>query len=506
MLNAQNRFSIKDFGATGNKDQNATTFIQKAIDACANQGGGEVYFPPGNYTSSTFNLKSNVTLHLEAGSTLFASTNPADYTATKGIYSTETDVPVLIYGDMLKTITITGRGTIDGQASHTWEPLREIDNFIAEETENARKAGIEMSRAYAKDPKVSLFYLTNCDDVLICDISILHSPNWAMHIAHSKRINIRNVYIFSSLSMGVNSDGIDIDGCQDVKISDCTVITGDDAICLKSTSKNNDYQPCEYITITNCTLVSTSTALKIGTESHGDFRHIIFSNSVIRDSNRGIGIFVRDGAHVSQVIFSNLTIDCNRKHFNWWGDGDPIRFVLLKRNPDSRLGSIEEVTIDNVTAKGQGSSLIAGHENQSLKNIRLSNVKLHITGESLADKRASSGLILKKIDGIRLDNVFISWDKKKPEAKWAHGIYAQQCSQLQFNQVKASPGGKAPATAGLTLENCVDAKITGFTTTNSEKRGILVTGNSSKQIEVGEENRSITTLQTDIPKKSVVFN
>jgi len=480
--------------------------IQKAIDACANEGGGEVYFPPGSYTSSTFNLKSNITLFIEAGATLFASTNPADYTTTKGIHSTETDVPVLIYGDRLKSITITGRGSIDGQASHTWEPLREVDNFIAEETELARKAGIEMNRAYAKDPKVSLFYLTNCENVLINDISVLHSPNWAMHIAHSKRINIRNVYIFSSLTMGVNSDGIDIDGCQDVKISDCTVITGDDAICLKSTSKNNSYQPCEFITITNCTLVSTSTALKIGTESHGDFRHIIFSSSVIRDSNRGIGIFVRDGAQVSQVIFSNLTIECNRKHFNWWGDGDPIRFVLLKRKPDSRLGRIEDVTVDNVTAIGQGTSLIAGHENQKLKNIRLSHVKLHITNESLADKRATSALILEKIEGVHLDHVFISWDLQKPEVKWAHGISTLQCAKLHFNQVISSPGGKEISHAGIILENCTEAKITGFATFNSENRGLHVTGRSSRQIELDKENRGITTLETDIPKKSVLFN
>lgn len=491
---AQQYFDVKRFGAKGRKQDNAQKAIQKAIDAAAAAGGGTVYFSPGEYSTSTIFLKNNVGLHLEAGATLYATRDSAAYTFTKGIYSTETDVPILIYGENLSSIALTGRGTIDGQGEQAYQPLKEVDKFITEETENARNSGVEMKRYYALNPKVCLIYLTNCKDVKVHDLTLTRSPNWTLHLANCDRVNIRGINLFSSLEKGVNADGIDIDGCRDVTISDCVVHTGDDAICLKSTSKNGKFSSCENITINNCTLVSTSTALKIGTESHGNFKNIVFTNSAIKNTNRGIGIFVRDGGSVDRVIFSNLTIECNRKHFNWWGDGDPLRFVLLKRTTYSKLGSIKNVLVQNVIATGQGTSLIAGYKDttsnggtpaKDLENIILSNVSLHMQAESLPDKRAKQGLLIQNVNGLRVSNLNISWDTEPTEPKWSHALELNNVANAHMGGMRLRQGLFAADTmAAIRLHNVRQSTL--MHNVAAAGCGIFarITGSDSRQIEV----------------------
>ena len=72
-------FDIRDFGAITaseiNDDQPPqTTAIQAAIDEAANQGGGQVLIPPGNWFTGTLWLKDHINLHLEAGDFYWAQT------------------------------------------------------------------------------------------------------------------------------------------------------------------------------------------------------------------------------------------------------------------------------------------------------------------------------------------------------------------------------------------------------------------------------------------------
>src|SRR5438552_13210747 len=110
-------FSVKTYGATGKKADNARTAIQKAIDACAKAGGGTVYLPPGQYTSGTLHLRSHVRFYLEAGATLFANSDPAAYDC--GPIPSKA---ALFFGEDLEDISICGQGVIDGQAEYEWRP------------------------------------------------------------------------------------------------------------------------------------------------------------------------------------------------------------------------------------------------------------------------------------------------------------------------------------------------------------------------------------------------
>ncbi|NJK97024.1 MAG: hypothetical protein HC905_20760, partial [Bacteroidales bacterium] len=432
-LAAQNTFNVKTLGANGNKNQLATTIIQKAIDECAAAGGGVVYFPPGDYLTGAITLRSNVTLHLEAGATIFASLEMKDFEVPDK--ENRHRHPVLIYADSAENISITGKGTIHGQARRVYLPLESVDGFIKEETEIARQSGIEMKQYYKIEPHTFLVFLVNCKKVTITDVTLYESCNWTLHLQWCKNVKIRGINIYSDLEKGVNADGIDIDGCQDVMVSDCHIETGDDAIVLKSTLSKGKSQPCENVTVTNCVLISTSTALKIGTETHSDFRHILFDNCVIRNSNRGLSIVVRDGAHVSDVKFSKISLELNRKHFNWWGNADGIWLVVLKRTETSRVGNISNITFDNISGDVQGTSRIEGFQGMPLKNIRLNNVHFRMNAETKADKRANDGFRAHDVDGLFLTNCSVEWNKKTTEPKWASAFVFEDISGLYLNNI-----------------------------------------------------------------------
>ncbi|MFK7922085.1 MAG: glycoside hydrolase family 28 protein [Bacteroidia bacterium] len=454
-------FNVKEHGATGVKADKVTTSLQAAIDAAHAAGGGTVYFPPGDYLSGSLILKSNVTLEIEGGATLWASQDPADYP-----FLTTANRPCLIYADSAYNIGIRGKGRIHGQARRTYEDLKKVDRVIRGITENAEASGVEMKMYYKVDPLVRMITLENCVDVTLEDIDLIESCSWTVSFKWCERVYVRGIYLYASLEKGVNADGLDIDGCKDVTISDCVITCGDDAIVLKSTLANNKkYQNCENVTVTNCVLTSTSTGLKIGTETNGDFRHIVFTNCVIRNSNRGLSIVVRDGATVENVIFSNITIETNRKHFNWWGNGDAIYVVLIKRSAKARLGTIRNVLFENIIAHGQGTSKIEGYapdslhaEGRRLENIQLRNVQLFMYAEDYRDKRATHGFEAHHVDGLTVENLEINWAEDRTEPKWGSAAYFYDVNNLRLDGFRGRQGlltGLSPVIALRNVENAM---------------------------------------------------
>jgi hypothetical protein len=192
--------------------------------------------------------------------------------------------------------------------------------------------------------------------------------------------------------------------------------------------------------VTNCSLTSTSSALKLGTESFGDFRHITFSNCAINNTNRGLGIIVRDGGTVSNVLFSDITMTLDRKHFNWWGNADPIWLVVKKRNPDSKIGNIKNVVFENIVAHGQGTSKLEGYPGHPLKNITLNQVQFFMHPEDKPDKRATHCLQAHDIQGLKIKDCDITWDKDNPEKKWKSAIYLEKLNNFRLSEISAVQG------------------------------------------------------------------
>ena len=446
----QARFNVLDYGAVADTTVLSTQAIQAAIDACASQGGGTVQVPAGNYLSGTLSLKSNIHLQLDAGATIYASRNPEDFgQEARAIGATDKALAEMLIGAInAHNISIGGRGTLHGRAVRETY-LREeasavpADSVTGREVANAVRYGADYRSKFRRvAPSPGLVNFTNCTNVSIRDIQVIESAFWSVHLQNCERVNVDGIYITSNRHNGVNADGLDIDGCRYVTVSNCRIDTGDDALCLKTTQKDAEAS-CRNITVTNCILTSSSAALKIGTESHADFEDITVSNCVIAGANRGLNMIIRDGGCVRNVLFSNLIIRTERKETFWWGNGDPVWFTIQQRNGHPTGGNIENIVIDNVIAHGQSGIRMEGFSNR-LKNIRLSRIQLYMEPEAAVDKRARNAFLFDGVDGLRLTDCSVHWNTEQPEPAWESAYFFRRINGLKLEQVE---GGKAPGSA-----------------------------------------------------------
>jgi hypothetical protein len=458
-------FNVKNFGATGNKAQDAQKAIQKAVEACAKAGGGTVYLPPGEYTSGTIHLRNYVRFYIDTGATLYASTNPAHY-----------DRPALLYAEDAHNITIEGRGTVEGQAQYVWQKNVEhyvdidINRVLAQAWSDAR--GKQLMRPYPKaQPNQELphmIQLRRCKDVKIAGLSFLHSPSWTINPYGCERLLIDGVYIYTNPYEAVWADGIDPDGCKDVRIANCTIETGDDSIVFYSMNWYGPALPCENITITNCRLTSASAALKFCDGNINCVRNVTVDNCVITGSNRGIAFMVYDGGYVENVVLSNLVVNCHRYDWFWWGDGDPIYFTIQRRSesnnePDKPgeppAGSIRHVIIRNVIAHGQGTCLITGHPKSWLDDISLENVKLFISTDPRSPyDKSIHAMYFQYAKNIKVKDVEVNWEKPAWE-KWRSALAFEDVSGLKVENFMGAPAKPQTGDPAVLLEKVEDATI-----------------------------------------------
>jgi len=485
----QQVFDVRQFGATGKRADNATKAIRDAIEACFKAGGGMVYVPPGEYTTGVLELKDNVNLHIEAGGTLLLSQNRDDFNNRRA----------MIYSDGAKNIAVTGRGTLDGLAKYEWVPARGLDPEIATEMEIARKAGIEMNRHYRTGMQTYMFILNNSVDVRLENITIVNSPLWNVRLNECDRVFVRGVRIYSDLDKGVNADGIDIVSSSNVLISDSIIVTGDDSIAMKTIGRGGaPARPVENVTVTNCILSSSSSAVTIGTETHADVRHVVVTNSVIRNANRGLSINVMDGATVSDVLFSNITMDTGRRHWNWWGSAETFRFTLRKRRPDSKLGAISDIVINNVTSHARGTSAIVGHPERSIRNVTISDVRMYMEPENAVDKRATDAIRIENVNGLKMRDVTVKWATEGAEPKWASAALFRNVTDLELANFTGRQGLKSSTTPAVVLENVAGATIHGSRADTGCGTFIEVRGKASKSIALRDND-------TNAAVKRIVF-
>ncbi|MFZ2053791.1 MAG: glycosyl hydrolase family 28 protein [Candidatus Aminicenantales bacterium] len=449
-------FNIKDFGATGTKADNSRPAIQRAVDACAEAGGGMVYLPPGEFTSGTIHLRSHVRFFIEAGATLFASRDKQDY-----------DKLALFYGEDLTNVSIEGRGLVDGQSEYEWR-LNDIDDrFIRDNQLLMETAGKPLLRSFPKDyalPKMVL--LLRCRDVRISGLSFVRSPSWTIHPYGCERMVIDGVYIYSSLKEAVWADGIDPDGCKDLRIANSTIETGDDAIVFYSMDWFGPALPCENITIINCRLSSASSALKFCDGNKNCVRKVTVSNCVITDSNRGLAFMVFDGGYVSDVVISDLTIDCVRHDWFWWGDGDPFHFNIKRRSEvhpqvewenEPPAGSIRNVKLQNIIARGKGSSLINGHPMSWLDGITLENVKLFLSHDPEAPiQKVEHALKFRWARNLKIRGFEVVWDRPESD-NWKSALYFEDIKGLEVAEFAGRQGLVGAEQPAIVLNQVEDA-------------------------------------------------
>jgi polygalacturonase len=454
-------YNVRDYGATGFKNGSAQAAIQKAIDACAAAGGGMVYVPPGSYSTGTLHLRSHVQFYADAGAMIYSIKDKAAF-----------DKDALFYGEDLTNVTLGGRGTIDGQGAYERREKGDFhDDFIYPNQVEMEKLGKPLIRSFPKaDQFGKLVLLLRSKDVRITGLSFVDSPSWTMHLYACEGVVIDGVHIRSSLRDGVWADGIDPDGCKDLRISNCTIETGDDALVFYSMNWFGPALPCENITVTNCRLSSASAAIKFCDGNMNAVRNVTIDNCVITNSNRGIAVMNFDGGVVENVVLSNLTIDCVRNDWFWWGDGEPFHFNVRKRSEvhgrakkedDRPAGSVRNIIIRDVIAHGKGSSVCNGHPENWLEGVTMDNVKLFIAHDpAAAYDKAVNALEFRYARNLNLKNIEVFWEGPG-SSQWKSALSLRDIDGLTLEgfsgrQAHSQTETEAPAVA---LDGVRDAVI-----------------------------------------------
>jgi polygalacturonase len=227
--------------------------------------------------------------------------------------------------------------------------------------------------------------------VNVKDITLKYSAAWTSHYFQCKKVNIEKVKI---LSHGVpHNDGIDIDGCQDVRISDCDIQSGDDALCFKTTSSK---MGCNNIVVTRMRLKSGHGAIKMGTESMAPFENIKISDCYIYDTNNGgIKLLTVDGAHLRNVDISDITM-VNVKTPMLFRLGSRLSVFRKGKDTQQQTGTMENVTVRNVIAQAAANAqlmppsgiLITGVPGHYITGLTLENIKIDLAGGGTAENAA----------------------------------------------------------------------------------------------------------------------
>jgi len=501
-------FNVRDYGATGRKEDNARPAIQRAIDACGQAGGGTVYVPPGEYTSGQLHLRSGVRLYLEGGATIFATLDGKEYDTTPP-HGRQTAPAALIYGEDLHDIALEGRGTLDGQASYFWRPNNFTDYYIRPNQLRMEATGKPLMRSFpAGFPDETVYprlvLLLRCTDVRITGLKFIRSRSWTINPYACKHLVIDGIYVYSSGKEAVWADGIDPDGCTDVRIANSTIETGDDAIVFYSADIWGPALPVEDVTVTNCRLSSASAALKFCDGNSNAIRRVLVSNTSITHSNRGLAFMVFDGGVVEDVLISNVAIQTQRFDWFWWGDGDPIHFNIKRRSEvdgnkranEPPAGSIRRVTIRDVIAHGTGKSDVTGHPDNWLDGIRFDGVRLYVSHDAAAPyEDTATALALHYARHVTFDGLEIQWEPPL-SSTWQSGFSAESVEDVLLDRANITPAPSSKE-AAVQLTNA-----RGVVLRESRIPSVHVSGPKANAITLARTEALVTT-DASVPKGAV---
>jgi len=491
----QSVLDVRAVGARGDGRTLDTRAIQLAIDSCA-RDGGKVLLARGAFLSGTLFMRSNVTVEIAEGATLLGSTDIREYPSIPSPVPTNADMyhtQSLIVGIDLENVTLTGRGTIDGQgATFAPRPRPKPERY------KDRPNGIRLMR---------------CRNVRVENLTLRNSAKWMQHYFACDGVFIRGITVDNACNM--NNDMIDIDGCRNVTIADCIGDSDDDAITLKSTSEF----VTENVTITNCIVGSHCNALKLGTESCGGFRNIVISGIVIRSSKHdrvifgtrnglaGILLTVVDGGILDGVVIDGVRID---------GPRVPIFVRLGNRGRSPNIegprpgpGILRNVSISNILAAGADSTgcTIAGLPGHPVENIVLSNVQLTFAGggtprtedspvperpeeypeSSMFGKMPAFGFNLRHVRSLVLRDFTMRVQAR--EARPA--IWAEDAVGVTIRGLESD----APETGPLIrLDTCSDVTIRESAPHDSVEEFIVVRGGATREIRlIGNDLRKVSS-------------
>lgn len=363
---------VRAYGAKGDGTTKDTAGIQKAIDACADGGGGTVKLAGGTFVSGPVVLKSNITLDVEKGATLLGSPDRADF--PKYTFARHETVQPLVSSSNAENITIAGGGTIDGNGHIWWEYVRGVKDSGVLGTDHPRPMGIVFDHTR---------------HVHMEDITVQNAGFWQIVPYYADDLTFRNIRILAPKSP--NTDAIDPFSSSNIVIDHVFSSVGDDNIAIKSGAINSPGPdaPSKNILIEDCTF-ENGHGLSIGSEIAGGAQNILAQRIHFKGTDQGIRIKAnRDrGADVSNIVFRDIemvdvktAILISEYYPKVFPEGDVAAAPVTRLTPE-----FHKIVIENVKATGSKmAGVIVGLPEAPVKDIVLKNVDLEAqTGMRIA--------------------------------------------------------------------------------------------------------------------------
>lgn len=453
-------WSVRAFGARGDGEHLDTSAINATVAACARGGGGTVEVEPGTYRIGTVDLRSHVTLKLERGATLLASANLADYRSISR--STEGRSTALILAVGQEDVGIEGEGTIDGNGrAFVVQPRQPHDDGFFDAAATRQGARYFERNQEDRDgpdrmkerPGVLALFL-ECRNVSLRGFSVVDAPNWCLHLACCQSADLSHLTVRNSLRIP-NADAIDLASSRDIRVTDCDLEAGDDGIAISPCADGYHSAVAENITVSRCTVVSRSAGIRLGWAAK-DIRHLRFDHVAIRDSNRGIGIFVRGRESIEDVTFSDISIATHLVDGSWWGQGEPVHISAVPYLGDGPLGHVRNIRFERVSAVGEGPVVLYSQSPGGIQDVAFrdctfrfrrspldrfygGNLDLRPAAPSSLGiaKHDLAGLLAINVDGLALEDLRIGW-LGKPSPYFTAAIATEGCRNVTRTEVAAS--------------------------------------------------------------------
>jgi len=428
---ASSIYDIRDFGGAGDGTTLNTKAILKAVEACSEAGGGTVYVPAGVFLTGAVILKSNVNLYVEAGATLLFSNDVNEYPVVdsrwegvkRQVYAS------CIYAENAENISVTGRGTLDGNGKFWWELFRRKENEY---------------------PRPKLVSFDHCSHVLISGVKMIHSPSWTVNPICCEDVTVHNISIVNPAN-SPNTDGIDPESCRNVRISDCHIDVGDDCIAIKAgTEDTAERVPCENITIANCTMIHGHGGVVLGSEMSGDIRNVTVSNCVFEGTDRGIRLKSRRGrggvvedVRVNNIVMKGIICPFIANLYYFCGPRGNDKYVWDK-NPypiTEETPAFRRIHFSNITARevSAAAGFLYGLAEMYVEDITFDQVSVAMA----EDAEPGMPAMMAELEPMK-----------------QRGFFCSNVRDIRFNQVTVS-NHEGPA---FYVENGEDIEVTGCRT------------------------------------------
>lgn len=462
-----NSVSLTDFGAVADGKTLNTEAFAKAMDALSAKGGGTLHVPSGIWLTGPIIFKSNINMHLDGGALILFSPDPDLYETIYTVYEGYEAYRVMspIFGENLENIAITGDGVFDGNGAAwrqvkrdkmnalQWRQLLATGGILKDENtwypsqdyidgekmrDNLKSLSKDQADKIKRFLRPVMLKFVKCRNVYLQGVLFQNSPAWNLHPLMCENLIIDGVYI-KNPEYAQNGDGLDVESCKNVIIYRSTLDVGDDAICLKS-GKDEDGRrrgiPTENVIVKDCRVFQGHGGFVVGSEMSGGVNNVSVTDCQFIGTDVGLRFKSTRGRGgvVQNIFIDNINMLDIR--------GEALLFDLyywVKNAPktippvDETTPQFKNITINNVAAFNSGMSVkFNGLPEMHIENISLSNSIF----------TAHQGGLLSESTGIRFNNV----------------------------SIEATEG---PA---LTINNCIDARLTDCTLISPDDKKVNYTG------------------------------